>query len=397
MTALAITLTAVTSLVLLIWLSRHVLIWRERREGFLLTEGYPDNGQRPPVSVIVAAKDEAENIGRCVNSMLDQDYDNFEMIVVNDRSSDHTAAIVEGIAAQDDRLRLINITDLPAGWCGKNNAMNTGIRQAKADWICMIDADCTQTSRRSLRAAMQYALDQEADMLSVLPNLEMKGFWENVIQPVCGGVMMIWFKPDRVNDPDRREAYANGAFMLIRRDAYERIGGHDAVRDQVNEDMHMARRIKQHGRSLRVVRNRGLYLVRMYTSLRAIVRGWARIFYGTFGTLRRLTATLAVLIVVSLLPYVSTAVGLAAWAVGAVPAGLAIACAAVGLIAVGTQLSVMYRFRRLIEARPGLFWTYPIGCAVATACVVLALTKLRPGAQVTWRNTTYTRPVKQNQ
>jgi len=394
MTALAITLTIITFFVLLIWLSRHSQIQRERRGGFVLTEDYPDNAQSPPVSVIIAAKDEAENIGRCVNSMLDQDYGNFEVIVVNDRSSDNTAAIVERIAAQDARLKLINVAELPPGWCGKNNAMKLGIAQAKADWFCMIDADCTQTSRQSLRAAVQYAVDSQVDMLSVLPNLEMKGFWENVVQPVCGGVMMIWFKPDHVNDPNRSTAYANGAFMLIRRDAYEQIGGHDAVRDQVNEDMHMARLVKRHGRKLRVVRNRGLYLVRMYTSLHAIVRGWARIFYGTFGTLRRLTLTLAVLLVMSLLPYATVAVGLAAWAAGAAPAPLAIVCAAVGLIAVGMQLSVIYRFRRLIDARPDLFWTYPLGCSVATACVVLALTKLRPGAHVTWRNTTYTRPAK---
>lgn len=391
MTLLAIPLIALTSLALAVWLTRHVLISLERRRGFLLSEDYADQGERPPVSVIVAAKDEADNIGRCVTSMLEQDYEELEMIVVNDRSSDDTAAIVERIAGTDDRLSLINVGHLPAGWCGKNNAMNVGIRQARHDWICMIDADCHLTSNRALRAAVQYAIDQKADLLSVLPNLEMKGFWENVVQPVCGGVMMIWFNPDRVNNPDRPEAYANGAFMLMRRAAYEKIGGHEAVRSQVNEDMHMAARVKQHGLNLRVVRNRGLYLVRMYTSLRGIVRGWGRIFYGTFGTLRRLTITLLVLMVISLLPYVCAAVGLTAMAAGVEPAGLAVACAAVGLATVATQLSVFFRFRRLIDARPDLFWTYPVGCIVASLSVVLALTKLRPGAQVTWRNTTYTR------
>ncbi|KKN94369.1 hypothetical protein LCGC14_0187150, partial [marine sediment metagenome] len=109
--------------------------------------------------------------------------------------------------------------------------------------------------------------------------------------------MMIWFTPDRVNDPDHHEAYANGAFMLIRRDAYDKIGGHTAVRDRVNEDMHIAALVKSEGLKLRVTRNRSLYLVRMYTSLRGIVHGWSRIFYGTFGTFRRLSISLLVLLV----------------------------------------------------------------------------------------------------
>ena len=138
-------------------------------------------------------------------------------------------------------------------------------------------------------------------MLSVLPILEMKGFWENVVQPVSGGVMMIWFKPDSVNDPKKRAAYANGAFMMIRREAYEKVGTHEALKDKLNEDMHMALRVKQGGGAVRVVRNDGLCVVRMYTSLREIVRGWSRIYLGTFGTLGRLLATLGLLLVVLVL------------------------------------------------------------------------------------------------
>ena len=391
MTTLAVTLISVTSVVLLIWITRHVRISTERRRGFQLDENYPTGDEMPMVSVMIAAKDEAANIGRCVTSMLEQDYDNFEIIVINDRSSDDTAKIVERIAEYDSRLRLINVAELPHGWCGKNNAMNIGIAQARADWICMIDADCHQTSNRTLRVAVQYAIDNKSDLLSVLPNLEMKGFWENVVQPVCGGVMMIWFTPDRVNNPDHPEAYANGAFMLIRRDAYDKIGGHTAVRDRVNEDMHMASLVKKAGLHLRVVRNRDLYLVRMYTSLKAIVRGWARIFYGTFGTFRRLMVSLMVLVVMGLVPYATLATGLwAKWA-GAGSGGLAIACTVLGAVTVAMQLSVIFRFRRLIEARADLFWSYPIACVVAIVSVLLALTKLCPGAQVTWRNTTYTR------
>jgi len=152
MMALSIILISVHAVILLVWLSRHLELSRERRAGFTLTEDYPIRlKERPLVSVLVAAKDEEANIERCVRTILEQDYDNFEVIVCNDRSADRTGQIVERLAAEDPRLRLIHVTDLPAGWCGKNNAMRVGIAQARGEWICMVDADCHQTSRRTSR------------------------------------------------------------------------------------------------------------------------------------------------------------------------------------------------------------------------------------------------------
>ena len=389
MTALPLTLTGLAALAALVWCSRHLMIWRERRTGLMLTDhsaGPPE--KTPKISVLVAAKDEAGCIETCVRTMLDQDYPNFEMVVCNDRSTDATAEIVRRIAEDDPRLSLVNITGLPAGWCGKNNAMQTGIATTAGEWICMIDADCRQLSRRTLSVAMQYASDSGADLLSVLPRLEMKTWWENVVQPVCSGVMMIWFRPDKVNDAKAPNAYANGAFILIRRSVYEAIGTHEAVKDRLNEDMHMARLVKSAGLRLRVIRGDDLYLVRMYTSFRQIIRGWSRIFYGTFGTLRRLVISLLVVTVMGLLPYLCACLGLAGWAAGAGPAWAWRALAVAGLAAVAMQLSVIYRFYKLISARPGLFWTYPLGCAVTIWALVLSLTKLG-GAKVVWKSTGY--------
>ncbi len=390
MLTVSIILFVLTSLVSLVWLSRHFKIWREKRTGFLLAADYagpPENA--PMLSVVVAAKDEEENIESCVRTMLDQDYPNFELIVCNDRSNDGTAAIVERIAAEDSRVRLINITHLPEGWCGKNNAMQTGIAASKGEWICMIDADCRQTSRRTLSTAMQYAFDKGSDLLSILPSLEMKGFWENVVQPVCSGIMMIWFEPDKVNSPDYPNAYANGAFMLMKRSVYEKIGTHEAVKNQLNEDMHMAARVKQAGLNLRVVRNSGLLKVRMYTSFRQIMRGWSRIFFGTFGTLKRLSISLAVLVTMGLLPYITAAVCLPLAAAGFEPAAWLWACGLTGLAGVALQVSVIYRFYKLIGARYDLAWSYSIGCVIAMIALIMSLSKLRKGAKLVWRDTHY--------
>ncbi|RPI62278.1 MAG: glycosyltransferase, partial [Planctomycetaceae bacterium] len=390
MAILAAILTVLAALACLVWITRHAMIWIENRKGFTLTANYEGPpADAPMVSVVLAAKDEEENIGACVRTMLDQDYPNFEMIVVNDRSGDRTAEIVQEIAAGDARLKLINIESLPEGWCGKNNAMQTGIAASKGKWVCMIDADCRQLSRRTLSVAVQYAEDTKADFLSILPRLEMKGFWENVIQPVCSGVMMIWFHPDRVNDPKRRNAYANGAFMMMKRDTHTAIGTHDAVRMCLNEDMHLARLVKEGGHNLRVVRSGELFICRMYTTYMAMLRGWGRIFYGTFGTLRRLTATLAVLVIMGVLPYLIAALGLSLGEAGVAPATLWKVCGWVGVAACVMQITVIYRFYRLLGAKAYLAITYPLGALMAIFAVIISLTRLRKGAAVTWRGTSY--------
>jgi cellulose synthase/poly-beta-1,6-N-acetylglucosamine synthase-like glycosyltransferase len=238
---------------------------------------------------------------------------------------------------------------------------------------------------------MQYAEDTRADLLSVLPRLEMKSWWENVVQPVCGGVMIIWFPPEKVNSPRHPNAYANGAFILMRREAYEAVGTHEAVKDRLNEDMHLARLVKEAGLLLRVIRGENLYVVRMYTSLRQILRGWSRIFYGTFGTLSRLTASMGVMLFMGMLPHVTAVAGISTCLVQlstGKPTWQAMLAATTGTLAAAMQLSVIYRFYRLIGARFDLFWTYPIGCAVTLWALVLSLTKLF-GGKVVWKSTGY--------
>jgi len=385
------TLAGVCCVVAAVWSTRHYLIWREHRRSATLTPDSP--GSQAPatkINVLVAAKDEEQNIAGCAASLLQQDYGNFDVTVINDRSSDRTAEVVSQLAAGDERLRLINVDHLPDGWCGKCHAMWTGTAATDGEWICMTDADCRQLSARTLSVAMRCAIDAGVDMLSVLPVLEMRGFWENVVQPVCSGVMMIWYQPERVNDPGSPNAYANGAFILMRREAYEAVGTHQAVRDKLMEDMHLAARIKQAGLRLRVVRSSGLYTVRMYTSLKEILRGWSRIFFGTFGTLPRLSISLVVMLIMGLLPYATVIAGLAAVAAGGSGWWLFAAVAAIAAIAV--QMSVIYRFYGIAGARPALAWSYPIGCCVVVVTLVAAMAKHRRGATVVWRNTVYPGP-----
>jgi len=387
--------TILLGLVACVWASRHRVISRARREHVpLRSDTYPGPPADPPlVSVIIAAKDEEANIETAVSTMLRQDYPSFEVIVVNDRSKDRTGEILESIrtAQPDSRLKVVHVGELQEGWFGKNNAMREGVAAARGQWLCFGDADCRQTSTRTLSMAVRYAAERGIDFLSVLPRLETHSLWERIIQPVCGAVMVFWFHPARVNDPRDPAAYANGAFMLMTRECYQAVGGHEAVRSEVNEDMHLARLAKERGRRLFVVQNDDLYTVRMYSGFGEIWRGWSRIFYGCFGTFRRLRLSMLMLLVTNIFPYTSAVIAAAllvtkGWS-AAGPGWRAVAVAA--FVAVALQLSVIARFYRLSRTNPWLAPTFIIGAAICIGMLVNAMFKLNGRTTTTWRGTTY--------
>jgi glycosyltransferase involved in cell wall biosynthesis len=404
-------------LVTLVWLTRHIELSRAHKRVVTLR---PRDGQgtlpsAPKVSVLVAAKDEEANIGPCVSTWLTQEYADFELIVIDDRSTDRTGQILRDIQRNHpngSKLRVLTVQELPAGWAGKNNAMRLGIENARGDWLLLSDADCRQTCDQTISAAMNYALREQVDLLSVLPVLDTQTVWERIIQPVAGAVMIYWFNPVKVNDPASKAAYANGAFMLIRKAAYEQVGGHAAVRQQLNEDVHMAALIKQKGLRLRVVQNDGLYLTRMYRNFHEMWRGWSRIFYGCFGSVRRLLISAGFLIVMSLLPWISMIVGWGAVAgialAGKPPVapGLAaeapnVAAGASGeatwwywvayasTAAVAAQLSVLARFYRVTRSRVGYVITWPVGAGLCVGMLISAIFKTLGLTATPWRGRLY--------
>jgi len=388
---MAYLLLGTTLLALLVWMSRHLQIGRVGRAMPPIHSGmYQDSGVAlPSVSLLVAAKDEESNIEACLRSLLAQDYPDLEVLAINDRSTDRTHEIIDEMAADADRLNVLHIRALRPGWFGKSNAMRAGMEQAKGEWLCFTDADCVFVSQRALAVAVRFAMEKGADFLSVLPVHETNSFFERVIQPACSGIMMIWFSPTKVNDPRTRTAYANGAFMLMRRSCYEALGGHEAVKTDLNEDMHMARLAKEAGQRLIVVSNEDLYTVRMYETFSQIWSGWSRIFYGCFGTLRRLTLSILVVTVFSLLPWAALLAAIMTmffrpdvgflWQMLAWMAGMT--CA--------TQISVMFRFYALNHVHPLYGMTYPLGVAVGFGALVNALRGVWGRRSVTWRGTAY--------
>lgn len=372
---------ALTWLIGVGWLRRHLDIYLARREPALAAQKPPDR-VRPRLTVLVAAKDEGENIRRCLDTLLAQDYPDLQVVAINDRSQDDTGRIIDEIARREPRLTAVHVRELPDGWFGKNHAMHLGVAYARGEWLSFTDADCTFESPHLLAAAVDHAQQQGLDFLSVLPRLQAHGFWEKVIQPVAGGVLMVWYPPRRVNNPRSACAYANGAFMLLPRRAYERLGGHVPVRATLNEDMHLARRAKRFGLRLAVVRGAEHYSVRMYEGLPQIWRGWTRIFYGCFGTFPKLLASALLLSIFSLMPYVTIALAPLAGSKWLYPA-------AAGAFATVAQQTVLWVFYRLTGVGPWLALTYPLGAAVCLGMTLNAMRRLGGNATTHWRGTTY--------
>jgi cellulose synthase/poly-beta-1,6-N-acetylglucosamine synthase-like glycosyltransferase len=345
----------------------------------------------PRLSVVVAAKDEEANIEGCVRSLLEQDYPDLQIIVADDRSEDATPHILARLAAETaGRLQVVRVTELPPGWFGKNNAVRQGLRKATGSYFCFTDADCRLTSRSSLTVAMAHTLQEQADFVSINPTLLMPTAWERIVQPVCSAILLAWFPQHRVNKRRRRAAYANGQFMLLRREAYDALGGHESVRTQVNEDIHLARLAKERGLRLRIIDSEDLYTTRMYATPRETWRGWSRIFYGSIGSPLRIAGTMAFLIVAVLgvwAGFLGSLLLLATRDFEATASAKAL-CIAWGLVLLLMHAAMVRVYRPF---RLGIGWslTFPLGAAAATAIMGAAFLKAIGASSITWRGTTY--------
>jgi len=263
-----------------IWPVRYLVVSWAARKLDILTPDSPRFKQPDPplITAIIPAKDEEISLPGCLQSVLTQDYPHLEILIVDDRSNDRTPEIAREFAARDSRVRVETIEDLPPGWTGKTHALQVAADQAKGEWFWFLDAD-TLHSPENLSIVMEYARERNAVMASLIPELRCETFWEKVVQPLAGVVLIQSFPLFWVNDDRKSVAFANGQYVLIRRDAYYAAGGHRAVRDRFVEDIGMAQRVKGLGLPVRVAIAHGIGSTRMYASLGQLVRGWSRILY----------------------------------------------------------------------------------------------------------------------
>ena len=222
------------------------------------------------LSVIIPARNEEASLGDCLESLVGQTGVEFEIIVVNDHSTDRTREIAERFS----KVRVVDAGELPAGWTGKNNAVATGAREAVGEWLLFTDADTIHTLG-SLARALAEARDNKADVLSYSPEQIAVTFWEMAVLPVVFAELARQFPPSKVSDPKSPEAAANGQFLLIRREVYSAIGGHAAVASEILEDVALARRLKAAGYRLRFRYSESVR-TRMYRNFAQLREGWTK-------------------------------------------------------------------------------------------------------------------------
>jgi glycosyltransferase involved in cell wall biosynthesis len=233
------------------------------------------------VSAIVPARDEEAVIAACVESLAVQE-EIAEILVIDDQSSDRTGEIVRCLAAKYSNVRLLEAAELPVGWVGKNHAVWTGAREARGEWLLFTDADAVH-SVDSAGKALQIAAENDAALVSFSPEQAMQAWYEKAVTPYVFTRLNKRFRFADVNDPRNAAAAANGQFILIRRDAYDAIGGHASIAGEVLEDVALARLVKAAGYRLWFGSGKGIVRVRMYRSFSAMWEGWKKNLYTLMG------------------------------------------------------------------------------------------------------------------
>jgi glycosyltransferase involved in cell wall biosynthesis len=229
----------------------------------------------PQVSVIVPARNEEASLGACLESLVTQTGVVFEIIVVDDHSTDRTRDIAESFTGRQGAVRVIEAGPLPAGWTGKNNAVTAGARSARGPWLLFTDAD-TIHLQGSLARSLAEANDNGAEMLSYSPEQIAISFWEKAILPVVFAELAGQYPPSKVSDPSSTIAAANGQYILIKREAYDAIGGHAAIAGEILEDVALARAVKASGRKIRFRYAADAVRTRMYRSFSQLREGWTK-------------------------------------------------------------------------------------------------------------------------
>lgn len=350
----------------------------EAADSTLLTQ------DAPLVSVLVPARNEEGRVlPACIGSILAQDYGRFEVVAVNDRSTDATGPILHAIAKADARLRVLDGNELPPGWLGKPHALQQALVASQGEWVLATDADML-FEPAALRTAIAHALANNYDAVTLIPHIICLTFWERVFMPVFGWFMVMAAPVERVNNPAHRAAMGVGGFFLIRREWVRRVGAYNALRAEVAEDLRMAELLKAAGARLRIEYAPALISTRMQPTFHEIWEGFTKnLFAGAkFDPLRTLAGGLGVLLFAVAPFFVAVLCAFCLWAGASgewsrllVPSLLVwlIQVTIFAVININWSVPVAYAF------------SVPLGHALFVAILFNSAFKIVTGSGVTWK------------
>ncbi len=346
----------------------------------------PEWDRKPPtpagelrVSIIVPARNEERDIRATLERLQELDYSNYEVIAVDDRSTDRTGKIMDDVAADAalrDRLRILHVSQLPVGWMGKTHAMWTAANEATGDWLLFTDADVL-FKPESLRRVVAYAEAEKADHVVLFPRMIMEHAGERMMIAFFQALFVFGHRPWKVADPGAQDHMGVGAFNMVRRPVYEAVGSYRKLRMEVLDDMKLGKIIKNAGYAQRNVFGEDL-----------ISLHWVR---GTFGLVENLTKNFFALLSFQWPRTVASIVALAFLNLGPfVGVFLAHGWARVPYaVALASLFGIYYGMSRMSDVPAYYFFLHPVSTSVVVYTVARSMVlTLRQGV-IVWRGTKY--------
>lgn len=330
----------------------------------------------PSLSVLVPACNEGRTIERAMNSLLDLDYPDLEIIAIDDRSTDDTGAILERLAAEYPRLRVRHITELPPGWLGKNHALQVAGEQARGEWLLFTDADVI-FEPKTLCRAVAYAAREGLDHLVLAPKCETVGFWEKLFVSYFTLMFSFRVRPWDVAGP-RKSAYVGlGSFNLVRASAYRSFGGHTALPMDVTDDMKLGKVIKRNGFRQDLLDGSDQISVRWVVGLRGVLDSLVKNAFAGFDfKLPFAIAGMAGMALLTLLPAVALLVSTGVVRI--------VSAMTLGVMVLGAGF-----VRRLTGASPVYGLAYPLACLIFIWIILRSILRAYLLDGVVWRGTLY--------
>ena len=330
----------------------------------------------PHITVVVPARNEEQAIESCLRSLAAQDYDSLDVVAVDDRSTDATGEIMDGVAAQSGgRIRVIHVTELPPGWLGKTHAMWSGGQQSSGEWLLFTDGD-VRFRPDILRRCVAHADKIGADHLVLFPTMELHSVGERIMAAnfrMGGSVARPW----KARDPESWATIGVGAFNMVRRSAYERAGTFESMRLSVIDDLDLGRAMKRIGSGNHVALADGGVRIHWAAGIAGFVRTLTKNAYALFGfrwylvlplVLANLAAHVGPFVAVFLAP-------------GWTKLGFAVYLA--------SNLWMYFILRRAFDISPWYFFLHPVGAILTSYSMLYSMYVTIRAGGVVWRGTTY--------
>ncbi len=356
-------------------------------------------GRHPKVSVILPARNEENYISRCLDSLLAQDYPDFEIVAINDSSNDRTGHIMQEYAARDKRVVYISAPPKPDGWAGKNWACFQGYQRCAGELLFFTDAD-TVHAPDTMSSAVSHMISENLDALTAIPRLICNDFWTRITLPSLSTFLHTRFSPLRVNDPKTKTGYFFGSFFFITKETYKAVGTHEGVRHELVEDGALGSRVKE-----------GKFKMKMFRGEEKVDAVWARDFPTLWHGLRRLVVPLyhqnragahlmaAAVFFILFAPFVFSAFSVPAFLLASSSlAGLA----AQILLATNIVTIALLVITTGVQCKLGVFESpaYALGSPLSGALIsfgfISAIINARKKDAVNWRDRQYTVNEKQH-